>query len=707
MNVIVNQLLYTHTTQGLPVGQLQYLLQNMMSNIPFDVACIYEHQRESGHLRLLVHEGMTDLVETTRETMNRLLKDFAAQPLLNNAPKLLDVDMLSATPFQSALLFPFVLDKDVNIFLVLFSMDANAYTLDHAEHPTIQIIRSLLENHYMVTRLSQDFATAQSILSTARAISDNPSPQHVVNLLRETLLEPHISTCAMLIYGPRREDSPFEYLEIRGTWSRRLNEFGIATGVKLYLKDYPDLIEQIEKHRTVTFKVRGIKDRFDPLTRSLFRAERMRSLALVALGTGAHKLGLLILGTEKQHEFTPHELENYQTVGEFLAISAMAQVLRAQRDRVEQGRIAMMEAVTDGVVMVLPGGAGGHVLTVNNRFLNLFGVPEDHSTGLSLVDLLKAMQLPEGARDELRNEWQSTPVHDPEIHRGEFSMVHAEGYPIDTEWYSAPVYQDKQVLGRIYIFHDVTAARTAQRLRAKFLSSISHELRTPLTAIRGFAEFILEATGDKLPDLAREYTEIILKSSKHLNRVFNDMIEITKADAGDIKLFKIDGHLPDMIIDVTARLQMQYGAKKQKVILELDDDLPTIHVDVDRISQVVTNLLTNAIKYSPEKRNIFISTRYLENANDLPDTAPRDIHLPAILVTVQDEGKGLNHEEAEKVFMPFFRTEEAKRAKIEGVGLGLAVTRSIVEVHRGKIWAVPNTKEKGGIFMFTIPTARL
>lgn len=706
MNVTVNHLLSTHAAQELPVYQVAHLLSRLRTSISGDGACVYEYHRSSHHLRLVAHDGLTDLVETTRETLSRWFKSAADPSFPDAAPILLTLLELSGTPFQSALLFPLVVDEDVTLILALFSMDAGTYTLDHADHAMLQVLRLLLENHYTLKRLSQDYATAQSILSTARAIAENPSPQHVVNLLRETLLEAHISTCALLIYGPRREDSPFEYLEIRGTWSRRLNEFGIATGVKLYLKDYPALIEQMDKRGVLTLKVRGGKQHFDPLTRSLIRAERIRSLALISLGTGAHRLGLLALGTEKPHEFSAHELDNYKTVGEFLAISAMAQVLRAQRDRIEQGRIAMMESVTDGVVMVLPGGAGGHVLTINNRFLKLFGVPETGVNGIALVELLDAMQIPEGVRRELRAEWQSTPVADPDIHRGEFSMIHADGYPVDTEWYSAPVYQDKTVLGRIYIFHDVTSERTAQRLRAKFLSSISHELRTPLTAIRGFAEFILEATGDQLPDLAREYTEIILNSSKHLNRVFNDMIEITRADAGEMKLHKGDLHLPDVIIDVVARLQMHYKSKKQKVILDLNDDLPPVHVDQDRISQVVTNLLTNAIKYSPEKGNIFISTHLVEKTRDLPEEAPHDLHLPAILVTVRDEGKGLTHEEAEKVFMPFFRTEDAKRAKIEGVGLGLAVTRSIVEVHRGKIWAMPNTKTEGGMFMFTIPTNR-
>ncbi len=184
------------------------------------------------------------------------------------------------------------------------------------------------------------------------------------------------------------------------------------------------------------------------------------------------------------------------------------------------------------------------------------------------------------------------------------------------------------------------------------------------------------------------------------------MIEITRADAGELKLHKSEAHLPDIVIEIVARMELQVKARNQKVIMDVDDDLPPVNVDVDRISQVITNLLTNAIKYSPEGGKIRLTTDLITSSDTLPNSAPTDIVLPAILVTVTDEGKGLSKEEADKVFMPFFRTDEAKTRRIEGVGLGLAVTRSIIEVHRGKIWAVPNTRVKGGCFMFTIPTVR-
>jgi signal transduction histidine kinase len=129
-------------------------------------------------------------------------------------------------------------------------------------------------------------------------------------------------------------------------------------------------------------------------------------------------------------------------------------------------------------------------------------------------------------------------------------------------------------------------------------------------------------------------------------------------------------------------------------------------VDVSRIIQVLTNLLSNAIKYSPEGGVIRVNTTYLAAGADLPDGAPPDLVLPAVLVSVVDEGKGLQRDDAERVFVPFFRTDDVKKRKIEGVGLGLAVTRSLVEVHRGKIWAVPVPPATGGCFLFTLPTVR-
>ena len=711
MTINVDNIFPVYKPKALPSEQLRFLLETVITQVTVDLACIYEFNSVTQMLEPVASEPFIKITSEDQQRACRMISEHILARLPLNEPQIVQLEVPNPTSLQSALFFPFPITDTISGVLSLVSVTPNTYDATHIERcaTLVSLIRIVLENHHLYNVLAENLWTAQSILQTAQAIAENPSPQHVVNILRDTMFEGHISSCAMLLYGPVSEDSPngpFEYLELRGSWSRRYGS-GVGIGVRLYLKDYPDLLEQLQRNEIVTFpSVNKIKDRFDPLIRGFLKAERMRGLTLIALQSARQRLGVLAIGTDRRQQLDERELQSYRTVSEFLAISAMAQVLQQQHERLEQHRAAILDAVTDGVVMVLPYGQGGHVLTVNQRFTHMFEVSEQHAEGNTLIHLLQQMEIPEGVRQELRAAWLSTPVRDPAVRRNEFRMVNSEGQPLDVEWYSAPVYQDADVLGRIYIFHDATPERTAQRLRAAFLSRISHELRTPLTSIRGFAEFILEATGDQLPDLAREYTEIILNSAKHLNTVFTDMIEITRADAGELKLHKTEAHLPDIVIEIVARMELQYKARDQKVIMDVDDDLPPVNVDIDRISQVITNLLTNAIKYSPEGGTIRLTTELITASDTLPDSAPTDVVLPAILVSVTDEGKGLSKEEANKVFMPFFRTDEAKTKRIEGVGLGLAVTRSIVEVHRGKIWAVPNTRVSGGCFMFTIPTVR-
>lgn len=695
------------TRQPSPTETLQYIIKLIVTEIPVDHACVCGYRAEVGQIDRLV-DYPAQLPPHVRSIMQRHLGQILAEA--RNTPQILDANTLKDTGYQSALIFPMYV-QDVQIgALGLFSGTSGQYTAEDVIRlvETVSMVRIVLENMYLYDALAQNIIVSQLILLTAQTIVDNPSPQQIIDVLRERLFDAHVTSCAILLYGPMSEDrpnGPFDYLEMSGSWSRRRGS-GIALGTKIYLKDYPEYLQRLDARETLVF-TRDLTDftaRLDPFVRSIIRAERIRALTLLPLHAGQRKIGVLLIGADRPHTFTPQELKNYQTVSEFLGISTMAQILQQQHDLVQQGRAALLDAVTDGVVMVLPDASGARVLTVNKLFTNLFGLPENVAQGLLLPQLLEQMQIPEGVRQDLRRTWLSIAVRDPSTQRSEFHMVHSEGYPLDIEWYSAPVYQGARVLGRIYIFHDVTAERTALRVRSAFLSRISHELRTPLTSIHGFAEFILEAAGEDLPPLAREYTEIILSSARHLRTVFTDMIDLTRADAGELKLHLRPAHLPDVIINVAAQLEFQYKKRQQSVILQLDDDLPQVNIDVDRVIQVVANLLSNAVKFAPEGSTIRVSTQHITHRNDLPASAPADVLLPAILVRVTDEGPGLGKEDIDQIFVPFFRTEWARQHKVEGTGLGLAVARSIIELHRGHIWAEARTPANpGGRFLFSLP----
>jgi signal transduction histidine kinase len=695
------------------------LLNHLLARIAQDVAGMIDaprlgvvyYDRENKRASWIAAHGLT-LDEPAERRLLRSLRDqLAAIKPSGVQPRepialALDADL----PWGDGVAFPLSMPDQVIGLLVLLTPSAaglRAFTPD-VIMPSVALAGKVLENDQLINWRAQNLLTAQSILVTAQMIAESPSPQAVVDILHETLFDERVSSCALLLYGPQHEEdsfAPYEYLEIVGTWSQRLGS-GVGTGVKLYLKDYLDLIVQLERQRVLHFpNARVLRQRLDPLTRGFMRAERIRTVTMIALHSSQTNLGVMVIASDKRSSFDERLLRSYRIVSEFLAIGAMAQLLRQQHDRVQQGRAALLDAVTDGVVMTLPGGRGGIVLTVNQRFTRMFEVAETHALGMSLEDLIGAMALPEDIRKELRAAWLTTPISDPAVPKGEFRIVDHGGQPLEIEWYSAPVYQGEQVLGRIYTLHDITAERTAARVRAAFLSRVSHELRTPLTSISGFAEFILESYSTQLPDMAREYTEIILTKARHLKRIFDDMIDLTRADAGELQLSKSEADILDIIIDAVAGMEIQFKAKKQRPIMEVDDDLPPIEVDVDRIMQVLTNLLSNAAKYSPERSTVRISAQPIHSAEMLPSSAPAGVMVPAILITIEDEGKGLSPEHAEQVFQPFYRTEDAKKNKVEGTGLGLAVVRGIVEMHRGRIWACPHREgsKQGGVFMFTLP----
>lgn len=687
------------------VEQLRRLLETIAADLPVQYGSVYSFYQHLNRLELIVDYAAASAPTGAPNRLRRLLEDVVAAG--THEIIVLPPENLIGTGFQSGLVFRLLMSGELIGALVLLTTAPRPYTLDDGRRiiPWAAMSRTIVENKH----LHDNQAAARVIQSAARSMSDSPSPQTLLNLLRDHLFNPHVAMSVLMFYGPLQENrpnGPFDYLEIQGSWLRRYGE-SVGLGVRFYLDQYADLMNELDTRKVLSVSnIRPFLARLDPLIRAFLRAERVQSVTLIALHAPQRRLGIIAIGTDRPYQFTPLELDNFQTVSEFLAVSAMAQVLQQQHDLIQRARSAMLDAVADGVMMVLPNPHHAYVLTVNDCFTRMFQLDQRTAQGMSLTELLDRIQLPDEARQELRRQWFSSPVNDSSVLKGEFSLMHPDGFPATIAWYSAPVYHDRRVMGRIYTFHDVSPERTSALLRANFISWVSHELRTPLTSIKGFSEFILETHRDQLPDLAREYTEIILQSATHLNRVFTDIIEIARADTGQLRLNITAAHLPDIITHTVARLEARYTERGQTVILELDDNLPPVRVDASRVAQVFSNLLLNSINYAPPASKIHIGTRYIGARSHLPGSAPPDVVLPGVLVTVADEGGGIAPDEIEQVFLPFFRTKEARASKVAGTGLGLTIARSIVELHRGKIWAEARKRgRRGTTFLLSLPAA--
>jgi signal transduction histidine kinase len=202
----------------------------------------------------------------------------------------------------------------------------------------------------------------------------------------------------------------------------------------------------------------------------------------------------------------------------------------------------------------------------------------------------------------------------------------------------------------------------------------------------------------------RDYVEIILDNAKLLNTLFSDIIEITRADIGDLKLIISAARLPELVDHVVLQFEDQ-GAKERKWIeTQIPDDLPPVQMDTSHISRVLALLLNNAFQHAPVDSAVRIVAQTITNSGKLPFGAPSDLVLPSILVAVEDQGEGIASEDTELIFQPFYRTRDARAARLEGSGLGLSLARSILTLHRGKIWAEARRRgRRGARVFFTLP----
>ena len=245
--------------------------------------------------------------------------------------------------------------------------------------------------------------------------------------------------------------------------------------------------------------------------------------------------------------------------------------------------------------------------------------------------------------------------------------------------------QDPAVQGVIVTSRDITERKQVERLKDELVSTVSHELRTPLTSLRGFTELML--TRDLARDQQRKFLEIIQGESIRLTNLLNDFLDIQRLESGRQAYNFSPTPLEALIREVAAIHIPDTGP--HAFVAEFPDQLPRVRADADRLRQVLSNLISNAIKYSPNGGRITVGAHS---------------HEEKVIVWVADQGMGIPAEAVSHLFTKFFRVDNGDTRKIGGTGLGLALVKNIVGAHGGEVW-VESTEGVGSTFFFTLPVA--
>ncbi|MFQ3549949.1 MAG: ATP-binding protein [Armatimonadota bacterium] len=360
------------------------------------------------------------------------------------------------------------------------------------------------------------------------------------------------------------------------------------------------------------------------------------------------------------------------------SIIASAQIYRAVIQE-KQELAHVLESVNTGLVMV---NKDGKILQINPAGRRFLGIDENLKLNKDyriiidqpiVQDLIgKAIAGDADVRDEIiLPDYMSTDENE-------------KVYQIQ----SSPVRDDNQEkIGVLLIFNDITETRSIERMKTAFVSTVSHELRTPLTSIKGFIGTLLnDEEGFYDRDTTREFYNIIYQECERLTRLINDLLNVSRIEAGKaLELNLTEINLEDIVRKVVS-IQKSY-ADKHTFVIDFPDDIPPIYADADKVDQILTNLIHNAIKYSPDGCDINIQGSFKDGY---------------VQIKISDNGIGIPKEQLERIFERFHRVDNRNTRKAGGTGLGLYLVKHLVAAHKGRVWAESEIG-KGSTFFVELP----
>ncbi len=366
------------------------------------------------------------------------------------------------------------------------------------------------------------------------------------------------------------------------------------------------------------------------------------------------------------------------------SLNHMTDQLRTTIEELSEDRsqlLAMLTSMVEGV-MVLD--RRGRVLQINPALERMFDITRMEVRGHPCSDVFRHPQL---------NTLVST-VLTKRMNKEDEILLHPSGRRLHIEASVTESDRENDACA-ILVFHDMTELRRLEMVRKDFVANVSHELRTPLTSIRGYIEALLDGAKDD-PKTSTQFLNIILKQSDRLNLILEDLLQLSKIESGQVHFKREPLHIQSIIERTLAMIKPLADKKRHRLVSFVEEHLPSVLGDEDRLIQILSNLLDNAVKYTPENGTITVA------AHPVSDDAEQPSTVTAVELSVTDTGIGIPEMERPRVFERFYRVDKARSRELGGTGLGLAIVRHIAEGLGGRVCLEANTPT-GSRFVVRLP----
>ncbi len=360
------------------------------------------------------------------------------------------------------------------------------------------------------------------------------------------------------------------------------------------------------------------------------------------------------------------------------ALNAMAAGFREKIQDLEQEQAkatAVLDAMVEGVIAV---DGRDQILVINERARAMFGLGALHAERQPFLEVIRNADLHDVFR-ESRAAGEST------VSRRELRLTRPAARRLQVN--AVPLRLASHEVGVVMVLHDVTELRRLEQVRTEFVANVSHELRTPLTAIHGYLETLLGGALEER-EHARRFLEIVFRHTERLGRLLNDLTDLSNIELGKVSLKLEAVRLDEVVESVLAIIRPKADAGRVTVTATVPAGLPPAHADRDRLSQILINLVDNAVKYTPAGGSVEVQARELAGGR--------------LEVVVSDTGIGIPPADLPRITERFYRLDKARSRELGGTGLGLAIVKHLVISHGGEL-EITSTPGRGTSVRFTIP----